>query len=114
MTIYNNASFDVHVSSIKIYWRQDSPAGQKLKIIKLGGVNIWSSESTITPLTVTSFIGNITIPAGSNELLQVTFDKTYKPFKTVNPDDPPLEYIQVIFVENGCPMVDSSEPSQLP
>jgi Flp pilus assembly protein TadG len=109
MTIYNNASFDVNVFSIKIYWRQNSPAGQKLNIIKLGGVNIWSSESTTTPLTVTSFIGNVTIPAGNNKLLQVTFNKNYKSFTAA-----PYEYIQVIFVENGCPMVDSADPNQLP
>ena len=106
MTIYNNASVAVTVVNIQIYWNPSSPAGQKLKIIKLGGVNIWSSESTTSPLNVSSFIGDVTIPAGSNELLQVTFDKNYK--------NTGVERILVTFAQNGCPIVESNNAGQLP
>ncbi|MBI5936172.1 MAG: pilus assembly protein [Chloroflexi bacterium] len=106
MTIYNNASISVTVSSIQIYWNPSSPAGQKLKTIYLGGALIWSSESTVSPLTVSAFIGDITIPAGSNELLQINFEKNYK--------DSGSEQILVTFAENGCPIVDSSNSGQLP
>lgn len=106
MTIYNNASVAVTVVNIQIYWNPSSPAGQKLKIIKLGGVNIWSSESTATPLNVSTFIGDVTIPAGSNELLQVTFEKNYK--------DNGSERILVTFAQSGCPIVDSNNSGQLP
>jgi hypothetical protein len=94
------------VASIQIYWNPSSPAGQKLKTIYLGGILIWSSESTVSPLTVNTFIGEKTIAAGSNELLQINFDKNYK--------DNGSERILVTFVENGCPIVDSSNTGQLP
>ena len=107
MTVFNySAATTVHVSQIQIYWNPSSPAGQSLKQIYLGGILIWSSQSTSSPLVVNSFIGDVSIAPGTNKLLQVTFDKNYK--------DNGTEQILVNFSEPGCPTLDSSNTGQLP
>ena len=105
MTIYNHAAIPIHITQIQIYWNPSSPSGQKMKTIRLGGTLIWSSETTLTPFTVSTFIGEVEIGAGLNELLQVDFDKNYK--------STGIEQIIVDFAENGCPTLDSSNEGQL-
>ena len=106
MTIFNNAANDVHISQIQIYWGPIVNPNEAITNLLLAGVNIWTGHEPGSPVVFSAFTGDVTIPAGGNKLLQVTFLKNYTVYGT--------EQILVTFAENGCPTLDSSNSSQLP
>ncbi|HEX2697733.1 MAG TPA: hypothetical protein VHM28_08485, partial [Anaerolineales bacterium] len=104
MTIYNySPSATITISEIDVYF--NSGSGQKLKILTLNGSNIWIGNLA-SPAIITFPSGTITLAPGTNKQLAASFAKTYVPNGT--------ERILVRFAEYGCPILDSSNTSQLP
>jgi hypothetical protein len=106
MTIFNNAAVDIHVSQIQIYWGPIVNPNEAIINLLLGGITVWTGEEPGSPAVFSVFTGDVSIPAGGNKLLQVAFKKNYIVYGT--------EQILVTFAENGCPLLDSSNSSQLP
>ncbi len=105
MTIFNNNTLEtLHIVEIQIYWNPSSPAGQALTQLSLGGVTVWSGSTTGSPAIFSVFTGDISILPATNKLLQASFAKNYK--------DDGSERIIISFAENGCPVLDSSDPNQ--
>ncbi len=96
----------VHVSQIQIYWGPIVNPNESIIELFLGGVSIWTGNEPGSPAIFSVFTGDVSIPSGGNKLLQVSFIKNYIVYGT--------EQILVSFVENGCPLLDSSNSSQLP
>lgn len=106
MAIYNNhPTVALHITQIQVYWNSSSSAGQAITSVSLGGVTIWTGSLTGSPALFTVFTGDVSIAPNSNKLLQISFEKQYRK------ND--LEQILVNFAENGCPVLDSSNSSQL-
>lgn len=106
MTVFNDSvGVTINISSIQIYFQNSTPNGQALTGITFGGVSIWTGSIPGSPAVVSSFIGDISIPAGSSKLITMGFEKNY--------NDNGAEIIIISFVESGCPNLDSSNPSQL-
>lgn len=107
MTIFNQSpNTTILITQIQIYWNPSSPAGQYLSQLTLGGVTIWSGNTTATPAVFSVFTGDMTLGPNSSKLLSVSFDKSYK--------DNGTEQILVSFAEYSCPLLDSSNSGQLP
>lgn len=108
MTIYNNGSITLTISTIVIYYNSSTPANQWITQLTLGGATIWSGKSGPSPATFNAFSGSVTIPPGGNKILTVYFKKNY----TVNNS----ERITVNFAEAQCASVvlDSSNTASQP
>ena len=108
MTIFNeSASATITISQIQVYFNTN-PTGQFISTMQYGGVTIWAGAATGSPGVFTVFSGDVTLQAGKNKLLGLTFNKNYIP------SNPPIERIIVTFVESGCPVLDSNNNNQLP
>ena len=108
MTIFNeSASATITISQIQIYFNTN-PTGQFISTMQYGGVTIWAGATTGSPGVFTAFTGDVTLQAGKNKLLGLTFNKNYVA------SNPPIERIVVNFAESGCPTLDSDNNSQLP
>lgn len=108
MTIFNeSASATITILQIQIYFNTN-PIGQFISTMQYGGVTIWAGATTGSPGVFTAFTGDVTLQAGKNKLLGLTFNKNYIP------SNPPIERIVVTFAESGCPVLDSNNNSQLP
>jgi hypothetical protein len=60
----------------------------------------------VDPFTVSApFSGSVTLNPGQTKILLFSFDKNYS--KTNN------EKIEITFVESGCPILDSSNGTQV-
>jgi Flp pilus assembly protein TadG len=107
MTIYNySAALTLHITEMQI-WDPPSPTGQFLNRITLGGAVIWTGAlQTDLPTFVSAFVGDISIQPRMNKFLQVSLSKNYNANGS--------EKILVDFAESGCPVLDSSDASQLP
>lgn len=109
MTIFNRGSITLTISNIIIYYNFDSNPNQHITQLTLGGITIWSGASAhSSPVSFNTFSGNVTVSAGSNKILNVSFNKGYVVNST--------ERILVYFAESACgsTFLDSSNSSQLP
>ena len=93
-------------------WNYSSNSQQYISAIFFGGVQIWSGADTqrIDPLTLpspssASFTGNVTLTPGQTKVLLFEFNKNYT--ETGN------EIIKITFAEAGCPVLDSSNGTQV-
>jgi hypothetical protein len=101
-----SAAVTIHIAQIQI-WNPPSPPGQTLNSLTLGGARIWNGASQIeSPILFSDFSGDISITPRANKFLQVVFSRNYKANGS--------EKIIVVFAESECPVLDSSDPSQLP
>jgi len=107
MTIFNySTNITVHIKKISI-WEPRSPAGQATNRIALGGSAIWSGMMPgEMPTVFDAFSGDTSIQPRSSKFLRIGFIKNY--------DIDGAEKILVAFIENECPLLDSSDLSQLP
>ena len=107
MTVYNySAVVTINFSQLQVYWNNSQPGNQQLNGISFGGVSIWSGVDTAPPKVLTVFTGNVSIAPGASKLLQLTFARAYNVNGT--------EKFLINFLENGCPLLDSSNSGQLP
>jgi hypothetical protein len=99
----------IHISRIEVHhWNYSSHSSQFIKTISLGGITIYegSIAQRVDPMYYTGpFIGDVSIPPGTTKTLLFTFNKNYTP--TGN------ELIKVTFSEVGCPVLDSSNNTQV-
>ena len=107
ITIYNySAAMTIHIKKIQI-WEPPSPAGQTTNRLSLGGAAIWSGVmQSELPTVFSAFLGDVSIKPRANKFLQVSFSRNYNPNGS--------EKILVAFIESECPVLDSSDASQLP
>ncbi len=116
MTLYNNSPYaPVTITQIDV-WFNDTDGRpvpwdrQGIASITLDGTEIWNSglgaEGDSSPAIITTLSGVTTIDAASSKELAVAFRKTYIPTG--------IERLLVYFAENGCPVLDSDNPNQLP
>ena len=104
-TIFNNNPIQtITISNIQIFWNNET--GQDIQGILLGGLPIWSGNEHSNPASFSTFTGNVTIGPSANKQLLFTFKKAYVANGT--------ERVLVFFAEAGCPILDTSNPGQLP
>jgi uncharacterized repeat protein (TIGR01451 family) len=103
MTIYNYGNFTIRVSTITIYW--NTQGNNSITGLLLGSSQIWLGTSTANPA---SFLinSNNSIASGASPRLEIQFSKRYFTNNS--------ERIVVQFLEPACPILDSSNSSQLP
>jgi hypothetical protein len=100
LTVYNDSDSPITISEITIFYNSSSPSGQALKSITSGGELIWSGSMTGSPITISDFLVTESIDPGLGTPLKFFFDKNVKVNGT--------ELITIAFVENGCPLYDTS------
>ncbi len=103
MNIYNYGNFAIQVSTITIYW--NTQGNNSITKLLLGNLQIWSGTANLSPASF-SITSNNTIMPGASPMLEIQFNKTYRINNT--------ERIVVQFLEPACPILDSSDSSQLP
>lgn len=105
MTVFNySPSSTITISQIQIYY--NTASSQTITTLTYGGSAIWNGSASGSPATFISFTGPVTLTAGSNKLLSVSFGKNYATNGT--------ERILITFAESGCPVLDSGNSGQLP
>ena len=108
MTIFNESPIvTITIAQIQVYYDAQNPLGQFINTLQFGGTTIWAGASSGSPSFFNApFNGTVTLAAGGNKLLNATFNSNY----IVDGS----ERILVTFAENGCPILDSGNNSQLP
>src|SRR5581483_2586312 len=105
MTVFNySPTATITISQIQIYY--NTAPSQTITNLTYGGSSIWNGSASGSPALFISFSGPVTLTAGSNKLLNVSFSKSYSVNGT--------ERILVTFAEDGCPVLDSNNSGQLP
>jgi len=105
MTVFNySPSSTITISQIQIYY--NTASSQTITNLTYGGSSIWNGSASGSPALFFSFSGPVTLTAGSNKLLNVSFSKSYSANGT--------ERILITFAESGCPVLDSNNSGQLP
>ncbi len=106
MTVFNDSTAGtIHISSIEIYFQNNTPNGQALIGISFGGISIWSGSLPGSPAVVSAFTGDVSVAAGASKLISLSFNKNY--------NNNGSEKILVTFAETSCPVLDSSKNEQL-
>jgi hypothetical protein len=101
-------SATINIKQIEVKnWNYSSNSQQYISKITFGGVQIITGNNTqrLDPIIYTSFSGNVSLNPGQTKALVFTFNKNYT--KTGN------EIIKISFVEPGCPVLDSSNGTQV-
>jgi hypothetical protein len=103
----------INIKTIEIKnWNYSSNSQQFISKVYFGGILIWTGANTqrIDPLTLpypssASWSGSVSLAPGTTKILVFEFNKNYS--ETGN------EIIKVTFVEAGCPVLDSSNGTQV-
>jgi hypothetical protein len=101
LTVHNESDHPITISEITVFYTTFPPAGQGLAAIYAGGMLIWDDLTTNSPATISDFLVNEPIAPWSSVALKLFFNKNLK----VNGS----ENIMISFVENGCPLHETSQ-----
>jgi hypothetical protein len=101
LTVHNESDHPITISEITVFYTTFPPAGQGLTAIYAGGMLIWDDLTTNSPATISDFLVNEPIAPWSSVALKLFFNKNLK----VNGS----ENIMISFVENGCPLHETSQ-----
>jgi hypothetical protein len=100
MTVYNNGQHDIHIEELTLTFNAATPYGQALMKVYSGNTLVWEGFQAGSPTTISLQGSNVQIDAMSNTTLLFWFGQDY----SLNGS----EQITVSFIENGCPILDSS------
>lgn len=110
MSVINDSatSATISISQLQVRnWNFQSNSQQYISAIFFGGTQIITGNNTqrIDPITYTSFTGGVSLAPGQTKVLMFEFNKNYT--ETGN------EIIKITFAESGCPVLDSSNGTQV-
>ena len=100
LTVNNDSNYPITISEITIFYNSALPAGQGLTAIYSGGTLIWDDFAPGSPIAISEFLENEPIPPWSSTALKLFFEKNIQ-FNG-------SELMTIAFVENGCPLHDTS------
>ena len=100
LTVHNDSDYPITISQIAIFYNASSPAGQGLGVIYVDGSLAWDQAMYGSPSIISNFPENISIDPRSSLALKFFFEKNLKTNGTEN--------IMISFVENGCPIHDTT------
>lgn len=100
LTLNNNSNYPITISDLTVFYNASSPSGQGLAAIYADGTLIWKGFISGSPVTVSEFLDDEEIDPWSSMALKLFFKKNIR----VNGS----ENIMIRFVENGCPVYNTS------
>jgi hypothetical protein len=104
LTIHNDSNYPITMSEMTVFYNASSHPDQRLVAMYGDGTLIWSEDfdevKTGNPVTISNFIVNDPIEPWSSLALKLFFNTDIVENGT--------ESIMISFVENGCPVHDTS------
>ena len=100
MTVHNNSQQAISIDEITLAFNATTPFGQSLVKVYRDNTLIWEGFRAGSPTTISPQNGDVQIGAMSDATLVFWFGQNYSPDGS--------EQINISFVENGCPVLNSS------